>query len=106
MDSEQVRAACPSCVRLLSCDSVDEAEKLMDSHNENMHDGEDIGFVIHETVEEMAEFLEQVHEEATEEQYSNFISQLAKGDSEVFMVSKEFEEVTDCVDHDVRPYKY
>jgi hypothetical protein len=106
MDSEQVRAACPSCVRLLSCDSVEEAENLMDSHNENMHDGDEVGFVMHETVEEMAEFLERVHELCTEERYSNFVSQLRNGNSEVFLVSAEFDEVTECVDHDVRPYKY
>lgn len=106
MDSEQVRAACPKCVRLLDCDSVDKAESLIESHNEGMHDGDEVGFVIHETVEDMAEFLNMVHEVATEDEYKSLRMQLAKGDAEVSMVAKEFSEVNELLDHETHQYRY
>lgn len=106
MNPNQVRAACPACVRLLNCDSENEAEELIESHNDGMHDGDDVGFVIHETVEDMAEFLNQVHDRATEDQYKGFRMQLAKGDAAVHMVAKEFDEVDELLDHETHQYRY
>jgi predicted ATP-grasp superfamily ATP-dependent carboligase len=85
---------------------MDAAEELIESHNERRHNSESVGFVMHETVEEMAEFMDQVYELASEEEFKSLRMQLANGDGEIVMVAKEFQEMSELMEHDTARYRY
>lgn len=71
-------ATCPEHDRLIEKESEAAAESIVASHNESMHDGEEVAEVVEDTADAFNDLVDRVREEYRYDQYEDYIATLAR----------------------------
>lgn len=80
IDESERLAACPLCVRTVKKDTQDEAEELVESHNDQRHDGNDVAKVLGPYKEDLNEFMDHVRKQYGTDTFERFARHIIKKD--------------------------
>lgn len=78
--TEQHHAICPLCESVASKDTEEEAQEVVDSHNDARHPDDEDARVVGPFREDLDEFMDEVKEEYGRETYSDVSSFIVSAD--------------------------
>lgn len=73
-------AICPKCVRVVSKDEESEAQDVVEQHNDQLHDGEQIARVVGPYKEDLNEFIDEVRDEFDYNTFEKISQHIVKTD--------------------------
>lgn len=68
-EATQHHAICPLCTRVVTKEGREDAASVVENHNDQMHDGDDVAQVVGPTRDDLNEFMDGVEEEHGPEVY-------------------------------------
>lgn len=98
MEEDEIYAACPLCLSFVEKKTEKDAKGTANKHNNSAHGGDEVAMVLKTNYDSFADFVENAKENSNENQYMQLINKMRKGNLEIFLSAKDYEEIMDRVE--------